>query len=89
MEGDIADLPCIVKLTKANGARVTVNNARAVGVLGKGGRGLAEHFALEDQVDLIMGTYGKSSAAIGVCRQFKGGDRFYQTCICMCVWDVR
>jgi 8-amino-7-oxononanoate synthase len=65
MEGDIADLPPIVKLAKAYGARVMVDDAHAVGVLGEGGRGTAEHFGLEDQVDLIMGTYSKSLAAIG------------------------
>jgi 7-keto-8-aminopelargonate synthetase-like enzyme len=65
MEGDIADLPNIVKLAKAYGARVMVDDAHAVGVLGDGGRGTAEHFGLEDQVDLIMGTYSKSLAAIG------------------------
>jgi 8-amino-7-oxononanoate synthase len=65
MEGDIADLPSIVKLAKAYDARVMVDDAHAVGVLGEGGRGTAEHFALEDRVDLIMGTYSKSLAAIG------------------------
>jgi 8-amino-7-oxononanoate synthase len=65
MEGDIADLPSIVKLAKAYDARIMVDDAHAVGVLGKGGRGTAEHFSLEDQVDLIMGTYSKSLAAIG------------------------
>jgi len=65
MEGDIADLPNIVKLAKAYGARVMVDDAHSIGVLGAGGRGTAEHFGLEDQVDLIMGTYSKSLAAIG------------------------
>jgi 7-keto-8-aminopelargonate synthetase-like enzyme len=65
MEGDIADLPSIVKAAKAHGARVMVDDAHGIGVLGKGGRGTAEHFGLEDQVDLIMGTYSKSLAAIG------------------------
>jgi len=65
MEGDIADLPSIVKLAKTYDARVMVDDAHAVGVLGEGGRGTAEHFALEDRVDLIMGTYSKSLAAIG------------------------
>ena len=65
MEGDIADLPNIVKLAKAYGARVMVDDAHGVGVLGEGGRGTAEHFGLENQVDLIMGTYSKSLAAIG------------------------
>jgi 8-amino-7-oxononanoate synthase len=65
MEGDIADLPRLVNLAKAYGARVMVDDAHGIGVLGKGGRGTAEHFGLEDQVDLIMGTYSKSLAAIG------------------------
>jgi 7-keto-8-aminopelargonate synthetase-like enzyme len=65
MDGDIADLPSIVKLARAYDARVMVDDAHAVGVLGEGGRGTAEHFALENQVDLIMGTYSKSLAAIG------------------------
>jgi 8-amino-7-oxononanoate synthase len=65
MEGDIADLPSIVELAKTYGARVMVDDAHAVGVLGNGGRGTTEHFQLEDQVDLIMGTYSKSLAGIG------------------------
>jgi 8-amino-7-oxononanoate synthase len=65
MEGDIADLPSIVKLAKVYGARVMVDDAHGVGVLGEGGRGTAEHFGLENEVDLIMGTYSKSLAAIG------------------------
>jgi 8-amino-7-oxononanoate synthase len=65
MEGDIADLPSIVELARAYGARVMVDDAHAVGVLGKGGRGTPEHFNVEDQVDLIMGTYSKSLAGIG------------------------
>jgi len=78
MEGDIADLPNIVKLAKAYGARVMVDDAHAVGVLGQGGRGTAEHFGLEDQVDLIMGTYSKSLAAIG---GFVVGSRVVIDCI--------
>ena len=65
MEGDIADLPDILRLSKAYGARVMVDDAHGVGVLGNGGRGTAEHFGLENEVDLIMGTYSKSLAAIG------------------------
>jgi 8-amino-7-oxononanoate synthase len=65
MEGDIANLPSIVDLARAYGARVMVDDAHAVGVLGEGGRGSAEHFQVEDQVDLIMGTYSKSLAGIG------------------------
>jgi len=65
MEGDIADLPAIVKLSKAYGARIMLDDAHALGVLGDGGRGTAEHFGLENEVDLIMGTHSKSLAAIG------------------------
>ena len=65
MEGDIADLPAIVREAKAHGARVMVDDAHGIGVLGNGGRGTAEHFGLEHDVDLIMGTYSKSLAAIG------------------------
>jgi 8-amino-7-oxononanoate synthase len=65
MEGDIADLPAIVKLARAYGAKIMVDDAHAVGVLGDGGRGTAEHFSLENEVDLIMGTHSKSLAAIG------------------------
>ncbi len=65
MEGDIADLPNIVRLAKKYGARVMVDDAHGIGVLGKTGRGTAEHFGLEDEVDIIMGTYSKSLASIG------------------------
>ncbi|MEK7271884.1 MAG: pyridoxal phosphate-dependent aminotransferase family protein, partial [Nitrospirota bacterium] len=65
MEGDIADLPNIVKLARKYGARVMVDDAHGIGVLGRTGRGTAEHFGLEDEVDLIMGTYSKSLASIG------------------------
>jgi len=65
MEGDIANLPGIVRLAEKYSARVMVDDAHAVGVLGDGGRGTAEHFGLEDKVDLIMGTFSKSFASIG------------------------
>jgi len=65
MEGDITNLPAIVREAKAHGARVMVDDAHGIGVLGHGGRGTAEHFGLEHDVDLIMGTYSKSLAAIG------------------------
>jgi 8-amino-7-oxononanoate synthase len=65
MEGDIAPLPEILALAKKYGARVMVDDAHGVGVLGAGGRGTAEHFHKEDEVDVIMGTYSKSLAAIG------------------------
>lgn len=65
MEGDIADLPGIVKLAKHYNAQIMVDDAHAVGVLGKRGAGTAEHFGLENEVDLIMGTFSKSFATIG------------------------
>ncbi len=65
MEGDIANLPDIITLAKKYGAGVMVDDAHGIGVLGKTGRGTAEHFGLEEEVDLIMGTYSKSLASIG------------------------
>ena len=65
MEGDIANLPEIVRLAKKYQARVMVDEAHGVGVLGKNGRGTAEYFGVEDQVDLIMGTFSKSFASMG------------------------
>jgi len=65
MEGDIVNLPKVVELAKTYGARLMVDDAHGVGVLGKTGRGTAEHFGLEKDVDLIMGTYSKSLASIG------------------------
>jgi 8-amino-7-oxononanoate synthase len=65
MEGDIANLPEIVTIAKKYSARVMVDDAHGIGVLGKTGRGTAEHFGIEDEVDLIMGTYSKSLASIG------------------------
>ncbi len=65
MEGDIALLPDIVKISRKCGARVMVDDAHGVGVLGRTGRGTAEHFGLEKEVDIIMGTYSKSMASIG------------------------
>ncbi len=64
MEGDIAPLPEIVPLCKEFNVRLMVDDAHAVGVLGKG-RGTAAHFGLTDDVDLIMGTFSKSFASIG------------------------
>lgn len=65
MEGDIAPLPDIVPLCKKYGARLMVDDAHGIGVLGETGRGTAEHFGLENDVDIIMGTYSKSMASIG------------------------
>ncbi len=65
MEGDIAPLPNIVNICKKYGARLMVDDAHGIGVLGKTGRGTVEHFGLEKEVDIIMGTYSKSLASIG------------------------
>lgn len=65
MEGDIAPLPDILEVCRKYGARLMVDDAHGVGVLGKTGRGTAEHFGLEKEVDIIMGTYSKSMASIG------------------------
>ncbi|MGD9760932.1 MAG: aminotransferase class I/II-fold pyridoxal phosphate-dependent enzyme [Candidatus Izemoplasmatales bacterium] len=65
MSGDICNLPEIVRLARKYGARVMVDDAHGFGVLGKHGRGTAEYFGLEDQVDIIMGTFSKSLASLG------------------------
>lgn len=65
MEGDMANLPEIIPLAKKYGARVMVDDAHGIGVLGKNGRGTAEHFGVEDDVDIIMGTFSKSFASLG------------------------
>jgi 8-amino-7-oxononanoate synthase len=64
MQGDIAPLPEISKVCRRYGARLMVDDAHALGVLG-GGRGTAAHFGLDKEVDLIMGTFSKSLASIG------------------------
>lgn len=65
MSGDIANLPEIVRLAKKYEARVMVDDAHGLGVMGEHGRGTAEHFGLEDEVDIIMGTFSKSLASLG------------------------
>ncbi len=65
MSGDIANLPEIVRLGKKYGARIMVDDAHGFGVIGKHGRGTAEYFDLEDEVDIIMGTFSKSLASLG------------------------
>ncbi len=65
MGGDICKLPEIVALAKKYGARVMVDDAHGLGVLGKHGRGTAEHFGLENEVDIYMGTFSKSLASLG------------------------
>jgi 8-amino-7-oxononanoate synthase len=64
MEGDIAPLPTIVTLCRKYGARLMVDDAHALGVIG-GGRGTAAHFGLTKEVDIIMGTFSKSLASVG------------------------
>ena len=65
MEGDVCDLPSIVELCERYGARLMVDEAHAVGVLGARGAGTCELFGLEDRVDLRMGTFSKSLASCG------------------------
>ena len=65
MGGDIANLPEIVRLAEKYGARVMVDDAHGLGVIGEGGRGTASYFGLEDKVDIIMGTFSKSLASLG------------------------
>ena len=65
MGGDIANLPEIVRLARKYGARVMVDDAHGLGVIGEGGRGTASYFGLEDQVDIYMGTFSKSLASLG------------------------
>lgn len=65
MTGDLANLPEIVKLARRYGARLMVDEAHSIGVLGKNGRGAAEHFGLDDDTDLIMATFSKSFASLG------------------------
>jgi 8-amino-7-oxononanoate synthase len=64
MGGDIVDLPRLVEICKRNGARLYLDDAHSLGVLGKG-RGTAAHFGLVDEVDLTMGTFSKSFASLG------------------------
>jgi 8-amino-7-oxononanoate synthase len=65
MKGDLCDLPSIVRLAKRYDARIMVDDAHGVGVLGEHGRGTCEHFGLEDDVDLVVGTFSKSFASLG------------------------
>ncbi|MES5135707.1 aminotransferase class I/II-fold pyridoxal phosphate-dependent enzyme [Prevotella amnii] len=65
MEGDVANLPKIIELKKKYNCSVMVDEAHGLGVFGKQGRGVCDHFGLTDEVDLIMGTFSKSLASIG------------------------
>ncbi len=60
MEGDVANVPEIVRLAKKYNASVMVDEAHGIGVFGEGGRGVCDHFGVTDDVDLIMGTFSKS-----------------------------
>lgn len=65
MEGDLANLPEIVRLKHKYNASIMVDEAHGLGVFGRDGRGVCDHFHLTDEVDLIMGTFSKSLASIG------------------------
>ena len=72
MGGDIVDLPGIVDVCKRRQARLLVDDAHAIGVIGSGGRGTASHFGIDGAVDLTVGTFSKSFASVG---GFVAGDR--------------
>ena len=65
MGGDVINLPEVVRLAKEHGARVMVDDAHGLGVMGEGGRGTPFHFGLEKEVDVFMGTFSKSLASLG------------------------
>lgn len=65
MEGDVANLPKMVRLAKQYNAQLMVDEAHGIGVFGEGGRGTCNHFGVTDDVDLIMGTFSKSFASLG------------------------
>ena len=65
MEGDIANLPEIVRLAKKYNASIMVDEAHAIGILGNHGRGTCDHFGVSNDVDLVMGTFSKSFASLG------------------------
>lgn len=65
MEGDVANIPEIVRLAKKYDASVMVDEAHSIGVFGEGGRGTVNHFGLTKDVDLVMGTFSKSFASLG------------------------
>jgi 8-amino-7-oxononanoate synthase len=65
MEGDIADLPALIKMCQKYGAALAVDDAHSIGVLGPNGQGTSAHFDVTDDVDVIVGTFSKSLASIG------------------------
>jgi len=72
MEGDLANIPEIIKIARKYSARVIVDDAHGVGVMGKNGRGTCEHFGMEGEVDLITTTFSKAFASLG---GFVAGDK--------------
>lgn len=65
MEGDLAPLPEMIQIARQNGIRIAVDDAHGLGVMGPGGKGTAHHFGVENQVDIIVGTFSKSLASTG------------------------
>jgi 8-amino-7-oxononanoate synthase len=65
MEGDLINLPEVVALSKKYSAKIMVDDAHGIGVMGKSGRGTSEHFGVEDDIDLVMGTFSKSISSLG------------------------
>ncbi len=63
--GEIVDLPTMVKIAKENNAKIMIDDAHSVGVIGVGGRGTASEFGLEKDIDLTMGTFSKTFASLG------------------------
>ena len=63
--GEIVDLPRMNEIAKANNAKIMIDDAHAVGVIGKGGRGTASEFGLDDEIDLSMGTFSKTFSSLG------------------------
>lgn len=71
MSGHIARLPDLIEVARRHGARLIIDDAHGTGVLGANGRGTGEHFGLEDEVDLVIGTFSKSFGSVG---GFMAGD---------------
>ncbi len=65
MDGDVIDLPCVVELCRKYGAYLMVDEAHSLGVLGKTGRGIEEHFEMQDAIDIKMGTLSKTIPSVG------------------------
>jgi len=65
MSGDVSNLPEVIKLKNKYDCKLMVDDAHSIGVLGRHGRGTAEHFGVEDEVNLVMGTFSKSLASLG------------------------